>query len=54
MRTREQEEELDRELHNYWSKESVPKEEAAAAADEDNMDTGEKLGQLTQGPKGFS
>ena len=47
MRTREQEEELDRELHNYWSKESGPKEEAAAA-DEDNMDTGEKLRQLTQ------
>ena len=41
MRAREQEDELDRELHNYWSKESEPKEEDVAA-DEDNMDTGER------------
>ena len=40
MRAREQEDELDRELHNYWSKEeSGPKEEPAA--EEDSMDTGE-------------
>ena len=48
MRAREREEELDRELHTYWCKgdrESGPKE---PAADEDNMDTGERLRQLTQ------
>ena len=43
MRTREQEEELDRELHKYWSKESGPKPKEEPEADEDNMDTGEKL-----------
>ena len=48
MRTREHEEELDRELHKYWSKESGPKPKEEAEADEDNMDTGEKLRHLPQ------
>ena len=48
MRTREHEEELDRELHKYWSKESGPKPKEEAEADEDNMDTGEKQRDLTQ------